>query len=53
MSAEYVAAIPQCGERRTVWLPADQKLWQAHWIDGGPEETLVFYCPECAQAEFG
>jgi hypothetical protein len=25
--------------------------WQAHWIDDGPEEKLVFYCPECAERE--
>ena len=27
-------------------LPADRKPWQAHWIDDGPDEKLVFYCPE-------
>jgi hypothetical protein len=27
--------------------------WQAYWIDDGPEEKLVFYCPECAEREFG
>ena len=34
-------------------LPADRKPWQAHWIDDGPEEKLVFYCRECAEREFG
>jgi hypothetical protein len=23
------------------------------WVDDGPEEKLVFYCPECAVREFG
>jgi hypothetical protein len=35
-----------------VWLPADEERWQAHWIDDGPEEKLVFYCPACAEREF-
>ena len=25
---------------------------EAHWIDDGPDERLVFYCPECAEREF-
>jgi hypothetical protein len=25
----------------------------AHWIDDGPEDKLIFYCPECAEREFG
>jgi hypothetical protein len=52
VSAEYVAVIPQCEEGRKVWLPADRERWQAHWIDDGPAEKLVFYCPECAEREF-
>jgi hypothetical protein len=27
--------------------------WQAHWLCAGPEETLLFYCPDCADREFG
>jgi hypothetical protein len=27
--------------------------WQAHWIDDEPDDPLVFYCPECAEREFG
>ena len=49
-----VALIPPCEECRPVWLPIpDRERWQAHWIDDGPEEKLVFYCPECAEREFG
>jgi hypothetical protein len=33
-------------------MPADEERWQAHWIDEGPQEKLVFYCPQCAE-EFG
>jgi hypothetical protein len=51
VSAEYVAAIPLREECRRAWLPADQDEWQAHRIDDGPEEKLV-YCPECAEREF-
>jgi hypothetical protein len=36
-----------------VWLPADEEGWRAHWIDDGPEEKLVFYCPLCTEREFG
>jgi hypothetical protein len=36
-----------------VWLPAEEGRWQAHWIDGGPEEKLVFCCHEFAKREFG
>jgi len=27
--------------------------WQTYWIDDGPEDTLLFYCGECAEREFG
>jgi hypothetical protein len=53
VSAEGVAVIPQCEECRKVWLPADEERWQAHWIDDGPEEKRLFYCPDCADPEFG
>jgi len=32
---------------------ADGRRWRAYWIDDGPEEKLLFYCPECAEREFG
>jgi hypothetical protein len=35
------------------WLSVDRERWEAHWIDDGPDEWLVFYCPECAEREFG
>jgi hypothetical protein len=54
MSAEGVAVIPQCEECGKVWLPlVDRERWQPYWIDDGPEERLIFYCPECAEREFG
>jgi hypothetical protein len=52
VSAEAVALIPQCAKRREVWLPADEERWQARLTDDKPAE-LVFYCPECAEREFG
>jgi hypothetical protein len=45
--------IPQCEECRRVWWPVDPERWQAHWIDDGPEEKVVFYCLDCADREFG
>jgi hypothetical protein len=53
VSAEPVALTPQCEECNKVWLPTDEERWQAHWIDDGPDEKLVFYCAECAEREFG
>jgi hypothetical protein len=34
-----------------VWLPADDERWEAYLTDEPPE--VAFYCPECAQREFG
>jgi hypothetical protein len=46
--------IPQCEECRKVWLPVDRERWQARWIDdGGPDELLIFHCPEWSEREFG
>jgi hypothetical protein len=53
MSAEQVAVMPQCEECREAWLPGDAERWQAYWIDDGPDDKLVFYCPECTTREFG
>ena len=52
VSAERVAAIPQCEECRKVWVQADAERWQAHWIDDGPDEKLISFCPDCAEREF-
>ena len=45
--------LPACQECRKVWLPADTERWCAYWIDDGPEDRLVFYCPDCAELELG
>jgi hypothetical protein len=50
MSAEQVAVIPQCAECDEVWLLADHDRWRAY-LD--TDNELVFYCPECAEREFG
>jgi hypothetical protein len=52
VSAEQVAVIPQCEQCRKLWFPGDGDRWQAHWIDDGPEERLLFYCSGCAEREF-
>jgi hypothetical protein len=31
----------------------DRQRWQAHWIDDGPDDRLVFYCSECAERGLG
>jgi hypothetical protein len=52
MSAEAVALVPQCAECDARWLPADEDHWSAYLTDDEPAE-VVFYCPECAELEFG
>jgi hypothetical protein len=37
----------------TLGYPADEERWQARWIDDGPDEKLLFFCPGCANREFG
>jgi hypothetical protein len=52
LSREAVALIPQCKECGDIWLPDDVERWQAyHTCDEPPE--LAFFCPECAEQEFG
>jgi len=46
------ALIPRCVECEAVWLSIDDKRWQAWLTDDEPAE-VVFYCPECAEREFG
>jgi hypothetical protein len=53
VSAESVALIPECAECVAVWLPDSGERWRAYWIDGGPDEQLVFYCYECAELALG
>jgi hypothetical protein len=52
VNAKSVALIPACVECGALWLPADQERWQAWLTDDEPPE-LAFYCPECAEREFG
>jgi hypothetical protein len=53
MSAEQILRIPECEECRRLWLTANGERWQAYWIDDRSEDRLVFYCPDCAEREFG
>jgi uncharacterized Zn-finger protein len=50
MSAEQVTQTPHCAECREVWLPDDHERWRAY-LD--TDDELVFYCPYCAEREFG
>ena len=50
MSAEQVALIPRCAECLEVWVPEADERWRAY-LD--TDDELVFYCPECAEPEFG
>jgi hypothetical protein len=50
MPAESVALIPSCAECDALWLPADEEHWSAYLTD---DDDVVFYCPRCAEQEFG
>jgi RNase P subunit RPR2 len=45
--------VVRCEECRLPLLDTDHRRWRADWIDDGPEDKLIFYCPECAKREFG
>jgi hypothetical protein len=55
MPVEGVALIPQVHQVEAAWLPADEERWRAYL--GGDEldqpAELFFYCPTCAEREFG
>jgi hypothetical protein len=34
------------------WLPDDGQRWRA-WLTDDDPANVVFYCPECAEREFG
>jgi hypothetical protein len=55
VSTEQVALTPQCAECNKLWLPADEECWRAYLGSDDLDEPaeLVFYCPECAEREFG
>jgi hypothetical protein len=56
MRAESVAIIPNCTECGERWLPGDPSRWHAYLAcDEDLEEPaeLFFYCPDCAEREFG
>jgi hypothetical protein len=52
VGAETAGMIPTCAECGALWLPDDEKRWSAYHTDDEPPE-VVFYCPECAEREFG
>jgi hypothetical protein len=55
MATENVVLTPECVECGRVWRPSDPEHWEAYLAyltDDEPPE-LAFYCPECAEREFG
>jgi hypothetical protein len=52
VKTEGVALIPRCAECESAWLPADEERWAAYLTDDEPPD-VVFYCPVCAECEFG
>jgi hypothetical protein len=55
VSAESVAQILECAECGRPWLPADVERWAAYRAEEPDEEQplLMFFCPGCAEREFG
>jgi hypothetical protein len=55
MSAESVVLIPECIECERPWLPADSERWRTYLGGDDLDEPaeLAFYCPSCAEGEFG
>ena len=56
MPVEGVALIPRCEECDALWLPADPERWRVYLDceeDLDERAELYFYCPECAERQFG
>jgi hypothetical protein len=51
-SLPEVAFTTTCLECHRQWLPVDEERWRAYLTDDEPPE-LAFYCPGCAEREFG
>jgi hypothetical protein len=52
MPNEATARAAKAASVATFWLPAAGERWEAYVTDDEPPE-LAFYCPECAEREFG
>jgi predicted RNA-binding Zn-ribbon protein involved in translation (DUF1610 family) len=52
VTIEPVALTPLCPECGDLWLPDDRERWRAYLTDDQPSE-VAFYCPECAERDFG
>jgi hypothetical protein len=50
VSAKQAALTPPCAECGERWLAADATRWRAYLTI---DDELAFYCPECAEREFG
>jgi hypothetical protein len=50
MRTKPVSLVPHCTECGAVWLPGDETRWRTYWVDDGPDDKLVFYCPRCCTA---
>jgi hypothetical protein len=49
VSGEPVALIPQCEERKRIWIHNDGDRWKAYLSS---DDEIVVYRPECAEREF-
>jgi len=53
---DQVALVPECTECGAQWLPGDLGRWHAYLgVDEDLDESaeVGFYCPDCAEREFG
>ena len=53
VSANPVALIPRCAECEAAWLATDENAGAPTCTDDLRAAELAFYCPECAEREFG
>jgi len=43
----------RCEKCWRVWLWDSDERWRAYLVHDGPDEKLLFYCPDCAERELG
>jgi hypothetical protein len=55
MAAENAVLTPECVECQRVWQPSDHEHWEAYpaYVSDDEPPEVAFFCPDCAEREFG